>query len=67
MKLLKAHLNKTLARGPSQSPGMSMRDIFLASVHCMAGFRETEGFFQLYESNSGIVIWFSIKSVLHVW
>jgi len=44
MKLFKAHLNKTLARGPSQSPGMSMRDIFLAPVHCMASFREAEFF-----------------------
>lgn len=46
MKLLKAHLNKTLAGVPSQSPGMSMRDIFLALEHCMAGFRET-GFFPI--------------------
>lgn len=47
MKLLKAHFNKTLAGVPSQNPGMSMGDIFLALVHCMVGFRETEGFFPI--------------------
>lgn len=47
MKLLKAHFNKTLAGVPSQSPGMSMRDVFLALLCCMAGFRETQGFFPI--------------------